>query len=185
MPSYSISTWGTIPTEGSPIPPEYINYQTQNIAAVFPLNEMQVYQFMSRTYIDWGMNNLYNTIRFVKANELYNSNLLSIWRKAYQLSGPSSDQGPQYIYKSIRYLVESFMFHGAISMIRENDMIFGFNTSYTEYYNENSFLEGNVYSVSNITTPVINTYAEAFENAVYSIRSGNSNVDDFSEQEML
>ena len=156
--SYTMAYWGDIPTEGCPIPPEYVYYNSKDHQDVLSLSEMAVHRMMYETQMEWGMNNLYNSARFVYANNGNKNSkvILNSWASAYGASVTETSSGPLLVYDALRYLIENFMIKNATADITTNEMVIGFKTDLAYKVNTGDFFQGNVYSVTDVITPVVN-----------------------------
>ena len=65
---------------------------------------------------------------------------------------------------------------GAYASLTASEIIFGYESDVTAKLNEGDFFEGNLWQLSNYTTPILNDQIGQVANATYGLFSGSNSI---------
>ena len=133
---YTISgTWGDFPTYSNPIANEF-KYYNEHYEQVQPkkveLTEVQVAKLISSEFDEQGMNNLYNSVKFIASSQCLNITSIIQWEQTYGTS-------TYYFSEPMQFMVENLMLGGANMTVEAMTMITGYNSTVAAQVNGGDF----------------------------------------------
>lgn len=167
----SCANWGAYVMPGCEVAPEY--YYWAQDGQFTPLTTQTVLRIQSNSILEYGLLNLYNSMKLANAYFTNNATLLAVFDK-YLMIGNTG------FTENLALFIQGWMFEGGWRDYTSFELLYGWKSSIAAKANGGDYWQGADFSVQEWMTPIFNDNNGTVAGAPYGLYSGSFSIDNVS-----